>query len=127
MKLSSVVISCSNSNKLIDFYQKLLNWEKKVYDHGEDGVWVVLRNKEDSTTRLVFQEIENYQEPVWPEEKDKQQPMMHLDFYSDDVDRDVSHAIKCGAKLAEYQSGDWKVLLDPEGHPFCIVPTRNNR
>ena len=50
--------------------------------------------------------------------------MLHLDFYSDNVEESVKHAVSCGAKLAEYQSGDWKVLIDPAGHPFCIVPTR---
>jgi len=39
----------------------------------------------------------------------------------------VKHALNCGASLAKYQSGDWKVLIDPAGHPFCIVPTRKNR
>lgn len=101
--------------------------EKKVYNHGENGDWIILVNKNESTTRLVFQQIDNYIKPVWPEEKDKQQQMLHLDFYSNDVDASVKHAIKCGAALADYQSGDWKVLIDPAGHPFCIVPTRQNR
>lgn len=127
MKLSSVVLDSRNAKELAEFYKKMLNWEMKVYDHGEDGEWIVLRNKEESTTRLVFQEIENYENPIWPEEEGQQQAMAHLDFYSDGVERDISHAIECGAKLAKYQSGDWKVLIDPAGHPFCIVPTRENR
>ena len=76
---------------------------------------------------MVFQEIENYQKPIWPEEKGKQQQMMHLDFYSDNVEESVKNALDYGATLAEFQSGDWFVLKDPEGHPFCIVPTRKNR
>ncbi len=127
MKLSSVVLDSDNALKLAEFYQNLLGWEKKVYNHGENGDWITLRNKEESTTRLVFQQIDNYQRPVWPEEDNKQQQMVHLDFYSENVDKDVEHAIKCGATLASYQSGDWKVLIDPAGHPFCIVPTRENR
>lgn len=125
MILSSVVIDSDDADKLSDFYQNLLGWEKKVYNHGENGVWITLRSKEESTTDLVFQEIENYQKPVWPEENDKQQQMLHMDFYSDDVERDVKRALECGASLANYQSGDWKVLIDPAGHPFCIVPIRN--
>lgn len=53
--------------------------------------------------------------------------MIHIDFYSDNVEKDVKHALNCGASLAKYQSGDWKVLIDPAEHPFCIVPTRKNR
>lgn len=127
MRLSSVVIDSNNAIELSKFYENLLGWEKKIYDHGENGKWITLRNKHESTTRLVFQEIENYQRPTWPEEKGMQQQMIHLDFYSDNVEEDVKHAIELGAVLADYQSGDWKVLIDPAGHPFCIVPTRKNR
>jgi len=127
VKLSSVVIDSENAEELSEFYKKLLGWEKKVYNHGENGDWIVLINKNESTTRLVFQQIDNYQKPVWPEEKNKQQQMLHLDFYSDNVAESVKHAIDCGAVLADYQSGDWQVMFDPAGHPFCIVPTRENR
>ncbi len=127
MLLSSVVLDCSDAKSLAKFYENLLGWEMKVYNHGENGDWIVLRNKEESTTRLVFQEIENYKKPVWPEEKGQQQQMMHLDFYADNVEESVKKALQCGATLADFQSGDWYVLIDPEGHPFCIVPTRKKR
>lgn len=127
MKLNSVVIDCDNVEKLSDFYQKLLGWEKKVYNHGKNGDWVVLRNKEESTTCIVFQQVDDYEYPVWPQEKEKQQQMMHLDFYSDNVEESVRHALECGAVLADLQTGDWQVLIDPVGHPFCIVPTRVDR
>jgi len=127
MKLASIVIDCSDAEKLSSFYIEMLGWSKKVYNHGEDGDWIVLTNKLESTTSLVFQQIDNYEMPVWPEELNKQQQMLHLDFYSDDVNESVKHAIACGATLANYQSGDWQVLIDPAGHPFCIVPTRIRR
>lgn len=127
MKLASVVIDSSNAERLSEFYKNLLGWDKKVYDHGENGIWITLRKKGESTTRLVFQQIDNYEKPIWPQKDKLQQQMMHLDFYSDNVEKDVEHAIKCGATLASSQSGDWKVLIDPAGHPFCIVPTRHGR
>ena len=77
MMLSSVVIDTDDVAMLSNFYQNLQKKKKKVYDHGEDGLWVTLRNKKESTTRLVFQELKNYQRPVWPEEKGTQQQMMH--------------------------------------------------
>lgn len=127
MILSSIVIDSDDAVKLSEFYERLLGWERKIYDHGENGIWITLRNKEKSTTRLVFQQVNNYQRPTWPEESDKQQQMLHMDFYSDNVSEDVEHALKCGATLADYQSGDWFVLIDPAGHPFCIVPKRESR
>ena len=42
MILSSVVIDTDDVAMLSNFYQNLLGWEKKVYDHGEDGLWVTL-------------------------------------------------------------------------------------
>ena len=127
MKLASVIIDSDNAEELSEFYKNLLGWEKKVYDHGENGIWITLRKKGESTTRIVFQQIDNYEKPVWPEKENHQQQMMHLDFYSDNVERDVQHAINCGATLANIQSGDWTILIDPAGHPFCIVPTRQGR
>lgn len=126
MKLGSIVIDSSNANELAEFYKNLLGCYKKVYDHGEDGEWIVLSNKEESTTRLVFQQNDDYEKPIWPEEKSKQQQMLHLDFYSDNVDESINHALACGAVLADYQSPEnWQVLLDPAGHPFCIIPARS--
>lgn len=125
MRLASVILDTDNAEKLASFYERLLGWDRKTYDDGTNGKWITLRKKDESTTKLVFQEIENYERPVWPEEKGKQQQMLHLDFYSNDVEKSVKHALKCGATLAKYQSGYWKVLIDPSGHPFCIVPERN--
>jgi len=119
MKLGSIVIDSNDADGLSEFYKNLLNWEKKVYNHGEDGEWIVLSNKIESTTRLVFQQIDDYERPTWPEEKNKQQQMLHLDFYSNNVNESIEHALSLGAVLANYQSTDnWKVLLDPAGHPF---------
>ena len=47
--------------------------------------------------------------------------MMHLDIGVADVETGVSWAIAQGAELAEYQpQQDVRVMLDPEGHPFCL-------
>jgi hypothetical protein len=48
--------------------------------------------------------------------------MVHLDFYVEDLEEAVNHAIACGAKQAKIQYSDfWKVMIDPAGHPFCIL------
>jgi hypothetical protein len=49
--------------------------------------------------------------------------MLHLDFAVDPDDHQhwVEYAVSCGAKVADQQySKHWTVMLDPEGHPFCI-------
>ena len=52
--------------------------------------------------------------------------MTHLDFYvgsPEELEEKSRLAERCGAKLAPVQfSGDWRVFLDPAGHPFCLIP-----
>jgi len=47
--------------------------------------------------------------------------MAHLDFAVNDLEKAVSHAVNCGAIVADTQySNEWRVMLDPAGHPFCL-------
>ena len=63
--------------------------------------------------------------PAWPAVAGDQQMMMHLDIEVDDLEAAGTHAVRCGATLAEYQpQDDVRVYLDPAGHPFCLwIPT----
>lgn len=124
MKLGAIVLDSDNIEELSDFYAKMLEWTKSCQVHkGEKWITVI---KDDYTeTPLVFQENLKYKKPVWPSAPEEQQQMIHLDFYvkADEFDKKVQHAIACGAKMAASQlSGDWKVMIDVSGHPFCIIP-----
>ncbi len=117
--MGAIVLDSSNADALADFYAKLLGWTKRRYD----AEWVIVASDQGEGLPLVFQEIENYQPPVWPGKTGEQQQMVHLDFYVEDVELGVKYAVSCGAKVSQEQlSGDWRVLLDPAGHPFCILP-----
>jgi hypothetical protein len=49
--------------------------------------------------------------------------MAHMEIGTDDVAAAVVHAIACGARLADVQPQDHvRVMLDPDGHPFCLFP-----
>ena len=51
--------------------------------------------------------------------------MLHLDFYvaAEKYKGEVEHAVACGATVSTVQlSASWTVLLDPAGHPFCVIP-----
>jgi len=70
---------------------------------------------------FAFQEVEEYEPPVWPWKKGKQQQMAHLDFLVENLNSEVDHALKCGAKRSEIQYYETStVMFDPEGHPFCL-------
>jgi hypothetical protein len=47
--------------------------------------------------------------------------MLHLDFEVSDLEQAVAHAIELGGELADFQPhDDVRVILDPDGHPFCL-------
>lgn len=119
-----VVLDSGNAEELSAFYEKLLGWKRQEY--GPDDEWIVVNNgKRDGLPELIFQQIENYVRHVWPDEPGEQSQMMHLDFHVDDVEEGVRHAVSCGAALSPVQCDNrWRVMLDPAGHPFCILPKR---
>lgn len=125
MKLGAIVMDCGNADALADFYAEFLGWVKSVQNTPEDR-WVIVNDPAWKSTPIVFQEIAEYQPPAWPAEAGRQQQMMHLDFYvgsREELAEKSRHAERCGAKMAPTQfSDDWRVFLDPAGHPFCIIP-----
>ena len=122
MKLAymAVVLDSDNSEKLSEFYANMLGWERMK----PDDEWIIVYNKESKYFPLLtFQQIDNYKRPIWPAEEHHQQQMVHLDFHVENVEEAVEHAIMCGAKLSEIQLEEaWRVMIDPAGHPFCILP-----
>ena len=89
-----------------------------MYD--KDGFDII--GSEDCCVNIAFQRNEIYEPPVWPEMSGRQQQMLHLDFSmeKDKLHDWVSYAESLGAKKADKQYGEWAVMLDPQGHPFCF-------
>ena len=120
VKIDKVVIDCADPAKLSDFYISLLGWTKG-YDTGD----FIIIGSETEGIDIGFQKNLLYVPPKWPETEGGQQAMLHLDFCVDAAEHHkwVEYAVFCGARKADYQqSEDWTVMLDPEGHPFCIDP-----
>ncbi|HHV12949.1 MAG TPA: VOC family protein [Clostridiales bacterium] len=118
INFSSVTLDCPNQEELANFYAALLGWNKQRFD--EEWLAVI---SPDEHICLLFQEIEDYIPPVWPNEKGNQQQMTHLDFTASPSEKEAvkSHALACGATLASVQySRNYTVFIDPVGHPFCI-------
>lgn len=70
----------------------------------------------------MFQQLEGYTRPIWPEEEGKQQKQMHFDFQVEDLPQAVERALSlCAVKAgAQFGGEDFVTLLDPSGHPFCL-------
>lgn len=114
-EIAGFAFDCKNADVLADFYVRLLGWEKILSGDG----WAGLRSPQGWI--LALQEIEEYESPVWPWEKGKQQQMAHIDFIVNDLEVGVTHALKCGAEKADIQYFTTStVMFDPEGHPFCL-------
>jgi hypothetical protein len=69
---------------------------------------------------MAFQKVSNYIPPTWPEGPIPQQ--LHFDFHVKDLDIGERKILAIGATKHEVQPGkNFRVYLDPEGHPFCLV------
>lgn len=120
IKLYALTVDCKEPYALAQFYAALLGWEIPFYD--EDWACVGAPGAaQGAYPGITFQRNPDYQPPVWPEQPGAQQQMAHLDFAVNDLEKAVAHAIACGATVAAEQfSNDWRVMLDPAGHPFCL-------
>jgi catechol 2,3-dioxygenase-like lactoylglutathione lyase family enzyme len=111
-----VVLDSRTPAALARFYAALLEWEIAA----DEDDWVTLRPP-DGVAYLAFHLNEHHVRPVWPSTPDQPQQQLHLDFEVDDLPVAVRHAVELGASLAEFQpQDDVRVLLDPDGHPFCL-------
>lgn len=107
-------------HELAKFYAALLSWEVLSIDENYACVYAPGTNQ-GAYPGITFQRNPAYQPPVWPEKPEAQQQMAHLDFAVNDLEKAVEYAVHCGATIAEEQfSDDWRVMLDPAGHPFCL-------
>lgn len=110
-------IEASDPGALAEFYSLLLEWP---IVHQEPGTSVVAAPQ--GSIYIVFQQADDYAPPVWPSVDGQQRTMMHFDFQVGDLDLAVADALELGARLADNQPQDnVRVLLDPAGHPFCVV------
>lgn len=109
--ISTVILDCADPIALSGFYAAVTGWEVE----SADATWASLKN---GPIGMAFQQVEGYTPPVWPGEKHA-----HLDFSVPDRAAAVSSLLLLGATLPEHQPGGdgWTVLLDPAGHPFCVM------
>ena len=128
--LRQVVLDCTDTRALAEFYRQLLGLSYRPGDEppapgepdpGED--WLVLRTP--AGAGLAFQKVAELPEATWPEGPVPQQ--LHLDLTVptvQDLQAQHARALELGARLLRDRSEDpdepLYVYADPAGHPFCI-------
>lgn len=112
------VLDCPDPLRLAEFYAAVLGWEVKERDE-ED--WVEVHAPEGR--RLAFQESPGFIPPQWPSLEHAQQFHLDLDVPRAELESAEREVLRLGATLAEGDFGgsrDFRVYLDPAGHPFCL-------
>ena len=115
-RFSLVALDCPDPRSLAEFYRHITGGEIVPQTASDD--WIRLETPSGSD--IGFQQDPDYRPPGWPDGAAQQ---AHLDFDVEDLDESERAALAIGARKAatQPQPADWRVFLDPAGHPFCLV------
>ncbi len=112
------VIDCNEPLALAKFYGQITGYVIDESVRNGDSDWVDLFD--NGIRKLAFQRVDNYLAPTWPDGPIPQQ--LHLDFHVKDLDIAEEKVLALGAIKHNEQPGQmFRVFLDPQGHPFCLV------
>ncbi|MER7457381.1 VOC family protein [Micromonospora sp. NPDC126480] len=112
MRLFAVTIDAPDASALARFYADLTGMAV-TYD-GPEGALLAGNGKS-----LMFQQIDGYNPPRWPDPASSQQA--HLDLLVDDLDAGEARAVELGARRLSAGGERFRVFTDPAGHPFCLI------
>ena len=130
--IAQVVLDTDDPRRLAEFYRQLFGLAYREGDEpppegqpDERGAdWLVLRNP--GGIQLAFQYRDDYAPPTWGEPTRPQ--MLHLDTVVESVaqlERQRQRAEELGGRVMYDRRDDPEeplyVLVDPAGHPFCII------
>jgi catechol-2,3-dioxygenase len=110
--LMGVMLDCPDAKELSAFYSELFG---KPVTYEGDGMAMI---GEDGAQPVLFQQVERYVPPRWPDPAHPQQ--FHLDVTVDDVDAAERAVLAIGATRLPGDGKDWRVYADPAGKPFCL-------
>ncbi len=109
--LWAVTFDVPDASAAAAFWSTVLG-DPVVYD--QDGVAMLGGDKP-----VLFQGVENYSAPRWPDPTAPQQG--HFDLFVADLDAGEQAAMAAGAtRLPGHDGEGFRVFADPSGHPFCL-------
>lgn len=113
----ALTVDCPNAStqeRMRDFYARALGGEIVAGSVRARG-WL-----------LIFDVVPDYRRPTWPSAETPKQ--IHFEWMVEDLDHAVSMLQDLGATEADHQNPndpELRVMLDPAGHPFCLMTTRS--
>lgn len=110
----ALVIDCDDPDELAVFYERLLGMVR--IDNDPD--WVSIGDAPDRPA-IAFQAVTPYVPPQWPGHVHPQQA--HIDVRVKDLDLAETEVLALGATATGEGSTTFRVYLDPQQHPFCLV------
>lgn len=110
----AMVIDCEDPDALAGFYEQLLGMVR--IDNEPD--WVSIGDAPDNPA-LAFQAVSPYVAPQWPGHVHPQQA--HIDVKVADLDLAEEQVLHLGARATGEGTKTFRVYLDPQDHPFCLV------
>ena len=110
--LAEVSLDSADPEGLMRFYQLVLGGEVSVLSTD----FALLRL---AGITLTSSRVADYKPPSWPEDTVPKQ--LHLDLRVEDLDGAQVELTAAGAQLADHQPhpAQYRVFIDPAGHPFC--------
>jgi catechol-2,3-dioxygenase len=109
------MLDCPDAKALSRFYSELLG---KPVTYEADGMAMI---GEDGAQPVLFQQVEDYRPPRWPDPAAPQQ--VHLDLLVERADLESAEkaALAIGATRLPGDGENWRVYADPVGKPFCLT------
>ncbi len=111
--IMGVTFDVPDASAAAAFWSRILG-EAVVYD--ADGRAMLGGDKP-----LLFQQVEGYNAPRWPDPAFPQQ--LHLDLWTGErsIDDAETAALEAGATRLPGGGDTFRVFADPAGHPFCLL------
>lgn len=111
-RLAMVSLDCADPAPLAEFWAGML--DGAVIAAVED-VSVV----QAGPLMISAMRVPGFRPPAYPD-GDKQ---IHLDLAVSDLDAAEAEALRLGATTSGHQPqpDEWRIMLDPAGHPFCLT------
>lgn len=114
VRVGAVSVDCPDPAALAEFYKNVLDLEVMF----ASDEFIALQG---AAVLLTFQRVADHTPPTWPEGAVPKQ--LHLELAVSDLDSQEARILALGATKADVQPNpdNWRVLIDPAGHPFCIT------